>query len=137
MLFILLKWLPKRQLLNFRIIVLEKTYCFWVIYANSNTFHVDRFSWFESMQKLSKFKFKKVPQLLIVWIVTTIVLENKKWFWVIYANSNTFLCSKFFLIRKYAKVIQIQKLIKFIAEIENDFARQNASLVPAGGYNRN
>ena len=42
-----------------RIIILENKIFFWVIYANSNTFHVETFFRFESMQKLSKFKFKR------------------------------------------------------------------------------
>ena len=45
-----------------------------------------------------------------------------------------FLCSKFFLIRKYAKVIQIQKLIKFIAQIENDFARAPKCIFSSGWW---
>ena len=43
-----------------RIIILENKKFLWVIYANSNTFHVESFFRFKSMQKLSKFKFKKI-----------------------------------------------------------------------------
>ena len=41
-----------------RIIILENRKCFWISYLNSNTFHVEIFVRFKSMQKLFKFIFK-------------------------------------------------------------------------------
>ena len=35
-----------------RIIIFENRKCFWIIYSNSNTFHVEFFVRFESMQKI-------------------------------------------------------------------------------------
>ena len=93
-----------------RTIVLENKKWFWVIYANSNTFYVESFFRFESMLKVlvhAFFEFK-MAQLLIVWIVRIIILENKKCFWVIYSNSNTFHVESFF------RFESMQKLFKFI-----------------------
>ena len=63
----------------------------FISYSNSNTFHIESFIRFKSMQSIFVNAFLiEMAKWLIVWIVRLIILENRKWFLISYLNSNNY-----------------------------------------------
>jgi hypothetical protein len=54
---------------------------------------------------------------LIVWLVRTFTLENKKWFWVTFPNSNTS------QVESFVRFQSMQKLFKFLLTLFKIFKR--------------
>ena len=119
---------PKNGLILWivKIISLENRKIVWINYTNSNTFHSLLLVYLQrrscKMYFISTKNSKIIKNIcpkngLILWIVKIISLENRKWFWINYTNSNTFhslllvylrrgSCKMYFISTKNSKIIK-------------------------------